>query len=167
MNEAQRALLDRLREIIEETPRSGALNAAKRPLYVTRFAQAVEARAKDGDALVEYARAKVNEPPTGSYNALVEAGRADLTVEAVVANADAAWASAFTEVDRAAARDRLGTMVDTHRQRQEALEAEAVVRDRELVAQVSASRIAKGKPGLTPEQEASTLERLAARRASS
>jgi hypothetical protein len=52
MNPAQMALLDRLREIIEETPKSGALNAAKQPLHVNRFAQAVEARAEDGDALV-------------------------------------------------------------------------------------------------------------------
>jgi hypothetical protein len=43
--------LARLREIIEETPKSGALNAGKRPLHVTRLAQAVERRAEDGDAL--------------------------------------------------------------------------------------------------------------------
>ena len=164
MNHAQKALLDRLREIIEETPKSGALNAAEQPLYVSRFAQAVERRAKDGDALVAYARAKVYESPTGSYNALIEAGKADLTVEAVVANADAEWAPEFTEVDRAAARDRLGTMIEAHRKTQEALEGAAVARDREVVAQVSATRISKGKPGLTPEQEASMLERLAARR---
>ena len=164
MNHAQKALLDRLREIIEETPKSGALNAAEQPLYVSRFAQAVERRAKDGDALVAYARAKVYESPMGSYNALIEAGQADLTVEAVVASAAAEWASEFTEVDRAAARDRLGTMIEAHRKTQEALEGAAVARDREVVAQVSATRISKGKPGLTPEQEASMLERLAARR---
>lgn len=79
MNHAQKALLDRLREIIEETPKSGALNAAKHPLHVHRFKQAVDARAEDGEALVEYARAKVHEDPTGNYNALIKAGRSDLT----------------------------------------------------------------------------------------
>jgi hypothetical protein len=165
VNRAQKALLDRLRELIEETPKSGAVNAAKRPLYVTRFAQAVKARADDGDALAKYARAKVHEAPTGSYNALIEAGRPDLTVEAVVADPDAEWASEFAEVDRAAARGRLGTMVEAHKKAQQAVEAEAVAHDRKIVAQVSARRIAKGKPGLTPEQETDMLKERASRRA--
>jgi chorismate mutase len=55
-------------------------------------------------------------------------------------------------------------MIEAHRKTQQGFEAEAVTRDREVVAQVSATRIAKGKPGLTPEQEASMLERLAGRR---
>src|SRR5258708_36958843 len=112
MNPAQTALLDRLREIIEETPKCGALNAAKQPLHVNRFAEAVDARAEEGDALVDYARAKVHEAPTSSCSALIEAGRHDLTVEAVVADADADWALEFTEVDRTAAQDRLGTMIE-------------------------------------------------------
>ena len=126
VNHAQNALLEWLREIIEKTPKSGALNAAKQPLYVHRFTQAVERRSEDGDALVEYARAKVHESPTGSYNALIEAGQDGLTVEAVVANADAAWASEFTEVDRTAARDRLGTMIEAHRKQRESVEEEVL-----------------------------------------
>lgn len=165
MNHAQKALLDRLREIIEETPKSGALNAAKHPLYVHRFKQAVDARAEDGEALVKYARAKVHEDPTGSYNALIKAGRSDLTVEAAVADADAEWASEFTEVDRAAAQARLGTMIDSHRKTLDAAEAVAVAHDHKIVAEVSALRIAKGKPRLTPEQEANMLRERAARRA--
>jgi len=159
VNRAQKALLDRLRELIEETPKSGALNAAKRPLYVTRSEQAVETRATDGDALAAYARAKVHEAPTGSYNALVVAGRSDLTVEALVADPDAEWASEFSEVDRAVARERLGVMVEANEAAQQAVEAEAVAHDRKIVAQVSASRLAKGKPGLTPEQEAGHAQR--------
>jgi hypothetical protein len=168
VNRAQKALLDRLRYIIEETPKSGALNAGKRPLYVTRFARAVEARANDGEALVAYIRAKVYEPATTSYNALVAAGAPDLTVEAAVADADAEWASEFTDLDRATARERLGTMVEMHREERTAAdaaaEAEAVEHDRKIVADVDASRIAKGKPPLTPEQKASMLERRAAAR---
>jgi len=164
VNDAQKALLERLRVLVEETPRSGAVNAAKRPLHVTRFAQAVEARASDGQALVTYVRGKVNGAATSSYHSLIEAGRADLTVEAVVADADAPWASEFTDADRAAARERIGTMVEAHRARRDAVEAQAGEKDRRITAQVSARRIEKGKPGLTPEQEAAMLEDLAARR---
>lgn len=64
VNAAQKALLHRLREIIYEIPKSGALNAAKQPLYVHRLAKAIEARSEDGEALVEFCRAKVHGRPT-------------------------------------------------------------------------------------------------------
>jgi len=86
MNEAQKALLARLREIIEETPTSGALNAAGQPYYPSRFAGAVERRASDGARLVEYMLEKVYEPPTDGYDALIAAGRSDLSVEALAAD---------------------------------------------------------------------------------
>jgi hypothetical protein len=165
VNDAHNALLARLRDIVVETPRSGAVNAGNRPLHITRFAQAVEARAEDSAALVKYTRAKVHEAPTGSYTALIAAGRPDLTVEAVVADADAEWASEFTDADRAAARARLGDMIETHRKAQAAAEAVAVEHDRTILAKVSASRVAKGMPALTPEQEATMLAERAARRA--
>lgn len=165
VNHAQKSLLDRLRELVEETPKSGALNAAKRPLYVSRFAQAVERRASDGPALVAYVREKVHEPATGSYNALVAAGRLDLSVEALVDDEDAPWASEFTDVDRAAARARLGSMLEAHGKEQEAAEAAAVEHDREIIAEVSRRRLAKGKAPLTSEQEATMLRERAERRA--
>jgi len=165
VNSAQKALLARLREIVEETPKSGALNAGNRPLHVSGFARALEGRADDGAALVKYARAKVYQAPMASYTALIKAQRPDLTVEGVVADADAEWASEFTDEDRAAARQRLGEMIETHRKAQEGAEAAAVAHDRKIVARVSASRIAKGMPGLTPEQDATMLKERAARRA--
>ena len=165
MNDAQKALLARLRELVEETPKSGALNAAGQPLYITRFSQAVEARAEDGQALVEYVRSKVHEPATDSYNALIKAGRADLTAEAVAADAHAAWATEFTDDDRAVARARLGAMLEAHRKEEEAAEAEAVEYDRKIVAEVSSRRVAKGKAPLTPEQQQAILSERAARRA--
>ena len=165
MNAAQKALLVRLREIVEETPKSGAVSAGGRPLHVSGFARGIEGRAEDGAALVEYARAKVYKAPLASYTALIEAGRPDLTVEGVVADADAEWATEFTDEDRAAARDRLGEMIETHRKAQEDAEATAVAHDREIVARVSASRVAKGLPGLTPEQDATMLKERSARRA--
>ncbi len=78
MNSGQEALLERLRQIVKETPTSGALNVAKQPLHVNRFAQAVERRSADGDALVAYARDKVYEQATTSYNALIAAGCSEL-----------------------------------------------------------------------------------------
>ena len=152
-NDPQNALLARLRDIVVETPKSGAVNAGKRPLHITRFAQAVEARAEDGAA------------PTGSYTALVAAGRPDLTVEAIVADADAEWASEFTDADRAAARARLGDMIETHRKALEESDAVAVAHDRTILAKVSASRVAKGMPELTAEQETTMLAERSARRA--
>jgi hypothetical protein len=57
----------------------------------------------------------VHQSPTDSYNALIKAGRPDLTAEAVVAaDADAPWASEFTDKDRAAARPRVGVMLAAH-----------------------------------------------------
>ena len=165
MNPAQKALLVRLREIVEETPKSGALNAGNRPLHMSAFARALEGRAEDGSALVKYARAKVYQAPMASYTALIKAGRPDLTVEGVVADADAEWATEFTDEDRAAARHRLGEMIETHRKAQEGAEETAVAHDRKIAARVSASRIAKGMPGLTPEQDATMLKERAARRA--
>ena len=165
MNHAQKALLVRLRQIVEETPQSGALTAGNRALQVSGFARAVEGRANDGDALVEYARAKVHQAPMASYTALVKAGRPDLTVEGVVADADAEWASEFTDEDRALARRRLGDMIEVHRQAKEDVEATAVAHDRKIADRVNASRIAKGLPALTPEQDATMLRERSARRA--
>jgi hypothetical protein len=165
VNPAQKALLARLREIVEQTPKSGALNASGRPLHVSGFARALEGRAEDGSALVEYARAKVHQAPMASYAALIKARRPDLTIEGVVADAEAEWASEFTDEDRAAARQRLGDMIETHRKEQADAEASAVAHDREIIARVSASRVAKGLPALTPEQDATMLRERSERRA--
>src|SRR3954447_20133550 len=129
------------------------------------FARALEGRAQDGSALVEYARAKVYQAPMASYTALIKAGRPDLTVEGVVADGHAEGGAEFTDEDRAAARERLWGVIETHRKAREGAEETAVAHDREIAARVSASRIAKGMPGLTPEQDATMLRERAARRA--
>ena len=56
-------------------------------------------------------------------------------------------------------------MVDAHRKEQEVVEAENVERDRKIVADVSARRVAKHKPSLTPEQVRNMLGERAAQRA--
>jgi hypothetical protein len=165
VNDAQRALLERLRELVIETPKSGALNAGKQPYHPTRFAQAVERRADDGDALVKYVRAKVHEPATDGYDALIEAGRPDLTVEALVADANAPWTSEFDEDDRRAANERLENMLEANQVRRDAAEAEAVESDRRILTLMNKQRADQGKGPLSPAQEAQVMERLASQRA--
>jgi hypothetical protein len=165
MTDAHRALLAELRRSAEETPRSGALNAGKRPYYPRRFMDAVERRAEEGDQLVSYMREKIYGVPTDGYNALIAAGHPELTAEAMVAAREAPWSSLFTDEDRAAASQRLSNMKQAHQQKLQALEAEAIEHDRRIVTRVSESRVAKGKPALTPQQEAEMLARMAAERA--
>jgi hypothetical protein len=164
VNHAQQALLTRLRDIVVETPNSGAVDAAKRPLRISRFAPAVERRAEDGPALVKYVRGKVYAAPSSSYDALIVAGRPDLTVEALVADPDAAWAGEFSDADRAAANQRLGDMIEAHRATTDAAEAQAVTQDRRIMALVNERRIAKGMRELTPAQEADMLKERSAKR---
>lgn len=164
MNDAQTALLARLREIVEEAPRSGAQTAAGNPLNLTHISKAVENRADDGSALVEYVRSKAQSPPMSSYEQLIAAGRADLTLEAVVADGEAAWASEFTDDGRLAAQSRIGQMVEAHREAREAAAEVAVARDRMTLERVNDSRRSKGKPAMTEGQEDDMLRSLAARR---
>ena len=164
MNDAQKALLARLREIVEQAPRSGAQTAAGNPLYLTHVAKAVENRVDDGPALVEYVRSKALGPPTSSYERLIAAGRADLTIEAVVADGEATWATEFSDDDRSAAQARIGQMLEAHREARETAAGEALAQDRKTLERVNESRIGKGKPALTEAQEDEMLGSLAARR---
>jgi hypothetical protein len=164
VNDAQNALLARLREIVEQAPTSGARTAAGRPLQLTHLAKAVENRTDDGPGLVKYARSKVQGPPSSSYEQLIAAGRADLTIEAVVADVEAPWASEFSDDDRAAAQARIGRMVEAHREAREAAAGEAIAQDRKTLERVNESRVGKGKPAMTQDQEDDMLRGLAARR---
>jgi hypothetical protein len=162
MVKALRADLDR---IIEETPKSGALNAGKKPLHVNRFRQAVEAREHDDGALLAYVAEKVTEPVTTGYNALLEADALELTVEWLVADETKPYAELPELVAvRPAARARLGEQQSTVAARKRAAEEQAVARDREIVADVRSRRNAKGQPPMTREQEAEMLARLASKR---
>ena len=111
VNDAQNALLARLRALVVEIRESGALDV----LPADRFSQAIEDRADDGSALVEYVRSKVHEAPTDSYHALIKARRPDLTVEALASEGNSPWASEFTDGDRSAAGARLGPMLAPYR----------------------------------------------------
>ena len=67
-------------------------------------------------------------------------------------------------ISRSRFRQSRDGLIEAHRQTQEALEGEAVARDREIVTQVSAPAWRVESRVLTPEQEASMLERLAGKR---
>jgi hypothetical protein len=164
VNDAQNALLARLREIVEQAPSSGARTASGKPLQLPHVAKAVENRADDGPALVKYVRSKIQGPPLTSYEQLIAAGRADLTIEAIVADVEAAWSSEFTDDDRAAAQARIGRMVEAHREARETAAGEALAQDRKTVARVNDSRVGKGKAAMTQDQEDDMLRNLAARR---
>jgi hypothetical protein len=159
------ALRADLHRIIEETPKSGALNAGKKPLHVHRFRAAIEAREDDDDALLAYVAAKVNDPVTTSYNALLEADALELTVEALVADEAKPYAELPELVAvRPSAQARLGEQQSIIVERRRAREEEAVAREREIVADVNARRQAKGNPPMTAEQETEVLARLASKR---
>lgn len=163
MSSAQRALLHALRELFADAPRI-AVDAGGHPLRFSRTMPAVEARADDGPALVAYIRAKIHEPAGSGYDALVAAGHPERTFEAMVADMRAPWASEFSDADRRVARKRLDARVIAYREHLDVEEAAAVDRDRAIVEQVSANRVAKGRPPLTAEQRAEMLEGMAARR---
>ena len=76
------------------------------------------------------------------------------TPEALVGDAAAPWSSLFTEADPTAARARLRAMQQAHERAADAAEAVAVEHNREIVALANKRRIERGKPALTPEQEA-------------
>ena len=81
------------------------------------------------------------------------------------ANADAPWAFAVHRRRPSAGECAARGDGDAHRKEQEVVEAEIVKRDRKIVADVSARRVAKHKPPLTPEQEQTMLDERAAQRA--
>jgi hypothetical protein len=101
------ALLRDLRAIGDAAPTSGAKNRAGHAYHPTYYRRAVENAARD-NRLVERIREWLYaEEPQDGFNALVEVGRGDLTVEALVLDRDKPYARRFSDADRRAAHDRL------------------------------------------------------------
>lgn len=118
-----RALVDDLRTIGEDAPESGALDRAGNPYRPSYYLRAVETAVKKNQVL-ERVLKWVHEPPTTGFNALADAGRADLTVEALVLREGTAYAYHFTMADREAADRRL----EPFRERKRRVEAEELER---------------------------------------
>ena len=106
--------------------------------------------------------------PNGRFvrkDALIRAGRPDLTPEAVAADPDAPWAAEFSDEDRQAATERVSARLAAHRDDQDAAEAAAVEHDRKIVESVDERRAAKGSPRLSDQQKQDMMADRAERRA--
>jgi hypothetical protein len=129
--------------------------------YVTR---AIDQRAHDGPALVQYIKTVLRKTgESQGWSALLEGDRLDISFEEMVANADEPIRGLFTDEDREIARQSLGEQQDVLSQRREAEEAVELERDRRIVAAVAAKRVADGKLW-SPELEAQMLADRAERR---
>jgi hypothetical protein len=127
------ALLRDMRAIGDAAPTSGAKNRAGHAYRPTYYLRAVE-RAAAENRLVERVREWLHSAePQDGFNALVEVGRGDLTVEALVLDTDKPYASRFTDADRAAAHAR----VEPFRQRERDLARQEEER-RERMAAIKA-----------------------------
>jgi hypothetical protein len=93
--------------LAKRRPPRARRTAPGRVYHPTYFLRAVE-RAAEQNRLVERVQEWLHSPqPQDGFNALVEVGRGDLTVEALVLRRDTPYADRFTDADRRAAHDRL------------------------------------------------------------
>jgi hypothetical protein len=129
--------------------------------YVTR---AIDKREDDGPGLVQYIKDVLRKSgDSQGWNALLEAGRLDLSFEDMVANADEPIRGLFTDEDRRIAHESLGDQRRELERRWEEAEAVEVERDRRIVARVADKRRADGKPW-TAEMEERMLADMASKR---
>ena len=164
MNEAHKALrgeIWRRLDAVRDDPNVKNTNGSNYwGPYVTR---AVAKREDDGPALVQYIKDVLRKPASDGWNALLEADRLTLSFEDMVACAEEPIRGLFTDEDRRIAEDALGDQRGELARRHEAAEADALVRDRRIVAIAGEKRRAQGKPW-TAEMEDRMLANLAAER---
>jgi hypothetical protein len=130
-----------------------------------RVRMAIDNRAEDGPALVKYIKDLLRKSESEGWNALLEAGRLDLSFEDMVANTtDPLIAGLFSDEDRELATRLLGQQNAVIQERRTAAEDEALARDRRLTAMVREKALSKGEEW-TPEREAMVMASLKARRA--
>jgi hypothetical protein len=126
---------------------------------------AIDNRAEDGPALVKYIKDLLRKSESEGWNALLEAGRLDLSFEDMVANTtDPLIAGLVSDEDRELATRLLGQQNAVIQERRTAAEDEALARDRRLTAMVREKALSKGEEW-TPEREAMVMASLKARRA--
>jgi hypothetical protein len=167
VDEAHRALLAEIRRRVEAARDDPDVTNADGSNwwgpYVTR---AIDRREHDGPALVRYIRDVLRKSDESEgWNALLEAGRLDLSFEDMVLNAGEPIQGLFTDEDRRIAARSLGVQRREIVRRGEATEAAEVEPDRQIVAEVAARRRAAGKPW-SAEMEARMLAERADRRRS-
>jgi hypothetical protein len=128
--------------------------------------RAVNQREHDGPALVRYIKEVLRKSDESEgWNALLEAGRLDISFEDMVLNADEPIRGLFTDEDRRIAGRSLGEQQREIKRRGEVTEAAEKERDRQIVGEVAARRRAAGQLW-TAEMEARMLAERAERRRS-
>ena len=172
MDDAHRALRDEIFRRLEATKDDPKVtNTDGSNYWGPRITKAVRDREGDGHALVKYVQGVLRKTgESEGWNALLEADRLDLSFEELVLNADEPVRGLFTDDDRRLAAQILGqqgTALERKRVERKgdaaAREAEAVEHDREIVADVRASRESAGK-SWSDQIEEDMVARLAARR---
>jgi hypothetical protein len=167
VDEAHRALLAEIRHRVEAARDDPHVTNADGSNwwgpYVTR---AIDRREHDGPALVRYIKDVLRKSGVSEgWNALLEAGRLDISFEDMVLNAGEPIRGLSTDEDRTIAARSLGNQQGEIERRGEATEVAEVQRDHQIVGEVAARRRAVGKPW-TAEMEAGMLAERAERRRS-
>jgi hypothetical protein len=130
--------------------------------YVTR---AINEREHDGPALVGYIKSVLRKSgDSEGWNALLEAGRLDISFEDMVVNAAEPIRSLFSDEDRELGAQSLGEQSAELDRRREEAEATELERDRQVLADMDDRRVSHGKAKLTESQRAGVLVDRAARR---
>lgn len=107
------ALVSDLHSQIDQLTPRGIKDAAGNPYQASYYKRGLKTAIEEGgSAVVEYVRRYLYKAPSGGFKKLEEKNALDLACEALVADADKAYAHLFTEQDRAAARERLGPHLD-------------------------------------------------------
>jgi hypothetical protein len=165
VDDAHKALLAEIRRRLEETRDDpNVMNSDGSNYWGPYVTRAIDQREADGPALVAYIRNVLRKSgDSQGWNALLEAGRLDLSFEDMVANAAEPIRTLFSEDDRAVAARSLGEQQSQLKRRRETQEAADVERDRRIVADVGERRRAAGKTW-TPEIEERMLADRAAKR---
>jgi hypothetical protein len=172
MDDTHRALRDEILRRLDETREDPTVkNTDGSNYWGPRITKAVKDREDDGPALVTYVKSVLRKSgDSEGWNALVEAGRLDLSFEDLVLHADEPIRGLFTDQDRELATQILDDYTEAIGRKADELEAEAaareaaeIERDRRIVAGVRQRREAS-ESDWTAEIEADMLGGMAARR---
>ena len=139
-------LVSDLHSQIDQLKPRGIKNNAGKPYNPAHYKRGLDdAIERGGLEVVEYVRRYLYKPPSDGYKRLEDADSLDLACESLVLDADKPYASLFTDEDRMAARERLGSHI-------KAIESRKAKHRSHIVALRNESRAKRGLPPLTDEQ---------------
>jgi hypothetical protein len=152
-----RALLRDCRHLIDQLPDSGVLNSGGKPYRALRVERKLADLGSDPVGLLEYVRGMASRWSEG-LDALVLYNRLDLALETLILDESKIYAPLFTNLDRAAARDKFARWGEQVAELTGKREREFDEADRRVIQGMNERRESDGRPRLTAEQEASVLE---------